>query len=127
VALILRFNEVSDALAPYTAVDTDEVLQRLQASLVPWHTQAPATIARIHRRPDLKGPTACLLAVLLVSTAVHRGEGWSEYTLLGRVHVHVTNLTPPVGTFTTLCCSQNTSCSSTHTVDDSRYVHVKPI
>ena len=90
MALIIRYNEVSDALAPYTAVDSDEVLQRIQASLMPWHTQAPATIARIHRRPDLKGPACCLLTVLILSTLVHRGEGWREYTITGWLMLQVT-------------------------------------
>lgn len=85
MACIVRCNEVSDALTPYTAVDSDEILQRLQASLVPWHVQAPATIARIHRRPDLTGPAVCLAAILVLSTALHRVE-WKpeEYTHLGR-------------------------------------------
>ena len=94
VALIIRYHEVSDALAPYTAVDSDEVLQRIQASLMPWHTQAPATIARIHRRPDVKGPACSLLTVLLLSTLVHRGEGWSsdDHTHLGWMLLQLAHL-----------------------------------
>jgi hypothetical protein len=77
----LRFTEVSAALSPHVAVDTDEVLQRIQASLLPWHRQAPATIARIHLRPDLTGPAYCLLTVLVISALVHRGEWSGAYTV----------------------------------------------
>ena len=58
----MRCAEWREALRPYTAgVDTDEVLQRLQAALLPWHRAAPATIHGIHRRPDLTGLLACAL------------------------------------------------------------------
>jgi hypothetical protein len=62
VPLLLRCTQCGEALRRYTAgVDTDEVLQRLQAAFVPWHAGAPGTIQGIHRRPELKGPLACAL------------------------------------------------------------------
>jgi hypothetical protein len=59
--MLLKCTECGEAMRKHVQVDTDEVLQRLQAAFVPWHSGAPGTIQGIHRRPDLKGPLACAL------------------------------------------------------------------